>query len=184
MGLMKSIKNALVEEVPREDDSYDSSQQNYTYEQPVEEEQVEISLDGVNTNTLIEDIYKENGLEDRSRSIFKVEEMINTLPKEMTTDVKRASVTGILSSFGLTTMEVIDDGDLRTKILKAANEKIASENDKKISEANAIIERLKGEIADSEKVIANAQEEKKKSNNLINDEIEKVKGLVEFIGGE
>ena len=101
MGLLKSIGKAFVEEVPNEK----ILEENFT---DYKEETVEVELDNVNTNTLIDDIYAQNNLYDKSQSIFKVEELINSLPKEMVTETKRASVLSILGSFGLAETEVIE----------------------------------------------------------------------------
>ena len=104
MGLLKKL---FVEEIPNETESYDVEAT--TYEEP----EVEVELDDVNTDTLIEDIYVQNELYDKTKSIFKVEELINSLPKEMVTETKKTSVLAILGSFGLTVTDVIIDGDNR-----------------------------------------------------------------------
>ena len=84
MGLLKTIGKAFVEEMPAEEFENDSNE--YFDEEEMIREDVE--LESVNTNTLIDDIYSQNNLYDRSKSIFKVEELINSLPKEMVTDTK------------------------------------------------------------------------------------------------
>ena len=84
MGLLTKL--GLVEEVPA--NNYDEAVEEYSYE----EETVEAELESVNTETLIDDIYAQNNLADKSRSIFKVEELISSLPKEMATETKRNSV--------------------------------------------------------------------------------------------
>lgn len=76
-----SLKDFFVERVPDEreyetETSYDV------------EEAVPVELDEVRTDTLIDDIYTQNELFDKSKSIFKIEELINSLPKEMVTETK------------------------------------------------------------------------------------------------
>lgn len=117
MGLLKSIGKAFVEEVTIElnDEERDDD---------LLIESVDAELDNVNINTLIDDIYTQNDLYDKSQSIFKVEELINSLPKEMVTDTKRSSVLSILGSFSVTAMEVITDGERRLEILNSVKEKI------------------------------------------------------------
>ena len=109
MGLLTKL--GLVEEVPT--NNYDEAVEEYSYE----EEIVEAELESVNTETLIDDIYAQNNLADKSRSIFKVEELISSLPKEMVTETKRNSVLAILGSFNLTAIDVVTDGEERVKIL-------------------------------------------------------------------
>lgn len=53
------------------------------------EEDANINLDVVNTETLVSDIYAQNELYDQSKSIFKIEDLMNALPKEMVTETKR-----------------------------------------------------------------------------------------------
>ena len=84
------------------------------------EEEIDANVEGVSHENLISDIYNANSLSDVSKSIFKVEELINSLPKEMATKTKRDTVLAILTSFGLTSEIVAVDGANRVDILRAA----------------------------------------------------------------
>lgn len=176
MGLLKSIGKAFVEEVPMESTVVEEDFHSF-------EEDVEVELDSVNTDTLVEDIYTQNDLYDKSQSIFKIEELINSLPKEMVTETKRASVLSILGSFGLTATEVTDDGEKRMEVLNGVKEKINTESRDLISEKEGQIEEFKKAIANLETEIANKQNEVKVSNETISTEISRIKELVKFIGG-
>lgn len=178
MGLFKAIGKAFVEEVPVED-----------YEAPIstdaiEEELVEAELEDVNVNTLIDDIYAQNDLLDKSRSIFKVEELIASLPKEMVTDTKRASVLAILGSFNLTATEVLEDGERRIDVLNSIKEQIDADCRNAVLDKEAQIEELKKAIASLTVESANDQDRMKSSDEIILIEMEKIKSLVGFIGGE
>ena len=179
MGFLKSIGKAFVEEVPTEETS-DYSEMSYS-EEP---EEVEANLDEVNVNTLIDDIYAQNDLTEMSESIFKVEEVINSLPKEMATDAKRQTVQSILSSFGLTVSEVVSDGEKRVEIVKAVKKTICEDGESNVSDMEASIEQHKIEIAELQKKIAAVKEEVKTSSELIDSEAERINGLIKFIGGE
>ena len=178
MGFLKSIGKAFVEEVPTENNKL--TNEDFP---SFEEENVEVELDSVNTDTLIDDIYTQNDLYDKSQSIFKVEELINSLPKEMVTETKRASVLSILGSFGLTATEVSDDGEKRIEVLNGVKEKINTESRDSISEKEEKIEEFKKAIANLETEIANEQNEVKISNEAISTEISRIKELVKFVGG-
>jgi len=178
MGFLKSIGKAFVEEVPTENDNVETD--TYSFD---EEETVEAELDDVNTDTLIEDIYTQNDLFDKSQSIFKVEEVINSLPKEMVTDTKRKSVLLILGNFGLTAMEVTDDGERRIAVLNSVKEKINTDTKNSINDKELHIEELKKSIATLESEIAKEQNEIKLSNETISKEIDRISELVKFIGG-
>lgn len=178
MGLFKAIGKAFIEEVPAEN-----------YEVPVsmdafEEDVVEAELEEVDTNTLIEDIYVQNDLYDKSRSIFKVEELIASLPKEMVTDTKRSSVLAILSSFDLTATEVLEDGEKRIDILNRIKTQVDVDCKDAIVNKEAQIEELKKSIANLTVEIADEQEKMKTSDEIILNEISKINNLVKFIGGE
>lgn len=177
MGFLKSIGKAFVEEVPTENNEVGENFRSY------EEENVEVELDSVNTDTLIDDIYTQNDLHDKSQSIFKVEELINSLPKEMVTETKRVSVLSILGSFGLTATEVTNDGEKRIEVLGGVKEKINIESSDSISEKEGKIEEFKKAIANLESEIASEQNEVKISNESISVEIGRIKELVKFVGG-
>jgi len=178
MGFLKSIGKAFVEEVPVENDL------NQEDSAVLEEESMEVELDNVSTETLIEDIYTQNDMFDKSKSIFKVEELINSLPKEMVTETKRGSVLSILGSFGLTATEVTEDGEKRIEVLNGVKEKINSESKESIMRKEEQIEEYKKAIANLETEIAEEQNETKASNESICVELNRINGLVRFVGGE
>jgi len=141
-----------------------------------------VELEEVNTDTLISDIYAQNGLMEKERSIFKVEELINTLPKEMVTDVKKTSVMAILGSFGIQITEVLDDAEKRISVLNGVKEMILKESNAEIVEKEALIEECKKQIATYEAMIAEAKEEMKMSSESISAETARINKLVEFVG--
>ena len=175
MGLLTKL--GLVEEVPT--NNYDEAVEEYSYE----EETVEAELESVNTETLIDDIYAQNNLADKSRSIFKVEELISSLPKEMVTETKRNSVLAILGSFNLTATDVVTDGEERVKILTSIKEQVDSDSKMTVAEKEAQIEELKKSIEVLTVEIANEQENARISNETISAEVVKVESLVKFVGG-
>lgn len=175
MGLLTKL--GLVEEVPS--NNYDEAVEEYSYV----EETVEAELDEVNTDTLIDDIYAQNNLADKSHSIFKVEELISSLPKEMATETKRNSVLAILGSFNLTATDVVSDGEERIKILKSINEQVNSDSKMSVADKEAQIEELKKAIEVLTVEIANEQEKARISNETISAEVVKIESLVKFTGG-
>lgn len=175
MGLFEKL--GLVEEVPSND--YDEIIEDYNYE----EEVVEAELDEVNTDTLIDDIYAQNNLADKSRSIFKVEELISSLPNEMTTETKRNSVLAILGTFNLTATDVVTDGEERVKILTSIKEQVDSESKMVVADKERQIEDLKKSIEALTVEIANEQEKVRVSNETISSEVTKIESLVKFAGG-
>ena len=170
---MGFLKGFFVEEVPQEED--------YDFGQIIEDVDVGgAELDAVRTDTLIEDIYSQNEL----ASIFKIEELINSLPKEMVTETKRNSVLATLEVFGLNESDVENDGMKRTEILNSILIKISEEADKSIREKEEEIENHKKEIERLEKEISAQQLELKSSQATIEAENKRIVGLIKFIKGE
>lgn len=174
MGFLKGL---FVEEIPNEEEMYEVES---SY---VEEENVEVELDSVNTETLITDIYTQNELFDKTKSIFKVEELINSLPKEMVTETKKASVLATLGVFGLTVTDVTLDGENRIDVLSGVLTKILGEGNDTVTSKEAEIEEHKKEIARLEKEISDQKTEMKVSEDTINAEISRITSLVKFVEG-
>lgn len=177
MGLLKKL--GLVEEV---DDTL--MEQRLETGDSIYEEDANINLDVVNTETLVSDIYAQNELYDQSKSIFKIEDLMNALPKEMVTETKKNSVLSALGVFGLTSEEVVADGNKRVEVLNAALNKITSEKDSLIADYQERIEAAKETIAELEKNIAQEQAELKASTETIVVEANRINKLISFVGGE
>ncbi len=174
---MGFLKGFFVEEVPQEED--------YDFGQIIEDVDVGgAELDAVRTDTLIEDIYSQNELADKTKSIFKIEELINSLPKEMVTETKRNSVLATLEVFGLNESDVENDGMKRTEILNSILIKILEEADKSIREKEEEIENHKKEIERLEKEISAQQLELKSSQATIEAENKRIVDLIKFIKGD
>lgn len=173
MGL---LKNLFLEEVPEAPIVTD--------EEMYLEDEVEVNTELVSQDNLIEDIYNQNALSDLSKSIFKVEQTINSLPKEMPNDTKKATVLTILSNFGLTVDEVVEDGYSRQTIIRSALNTIVEENESAILTNKTIIEQKKMEIQELEKDNANRETVIKNTEDKVELELKRISDLVTFIGGE
>ena len=174
MSLLQKL--GLVEEVPS--DNFVVST-----EYDVVDDVVEAELESVNVDTLIDDIYAQNELADKSSSIFKVEELIASLPKEMVTDTKRNSVLAILGSFNLTATDVTTDGEERVKVLSAIKQQVTEATEISTADKEMQIEELKKQIAALTVEIANEREQTRISSETIDKEVSKIEELVKFIGG-
>lgn len=182
MGILQSIKGALIEEIPDENEEMGTFSHEPIATQE-EEPAIVVELDTVKTDTLISDIYEQNDLQDLSSSIFKVEALINSLPKEMVTETKRASVLQILGNFNLTESEVSDDGAKRLAVLDGVKRKITQDCNESVSSRQQEIEEAKKLIATLESQIAAEQEESRSANEIIAAESDRILSLINFIGG-
>lgn len=172
---MGRLRNFFVEEVKEEvmpEVEYDNS---YLMEE------VDVNTENVTQENLISDIYIQNDLSDLSKSIFKVEELINSLPKEMPNETKKATVLSILSSFGLTVEEVVADGENRSAIINSALLSITDENNNVINDNNTAIEQKKLEIQSLEKDNADRTIVIKNAEDKVESEIKRINDLIKFI---
>lgn len=172
---MGKLKNFFIEEV-KDEMSYDDLYDTYL-------EDVAVNTENVTQENLIADIYNQNALSDLSKSIFKVEELINSLPKEMPNETKKATVLSMLSIFGLTLDEIIADGESRFSIINSALSSIESENTDVIHSNNASIEQKKLEIQELEKDNADRFLLIKETADKIETEAKRIEELVKFVGG-
>ena len=166
----------LVEKVPEENFVADAYPIDYDVD-------VDASTDNVTQENLINDIYNQNGLSDLSKSIFKIEELINSLPKEMPNETKKTTVLSMLSIFGLTAEEVQCDGHERCSMIASALSNITNENNDVITSNNELIEQKKLEIQNLEKDNAERILVIKNTEDKVETELKRIETLIEFIGG-
>ena len=172
---MGKLKNFFFEEV-KDELSYEELYANYV-------EEVEVNTENVTQENLITDIYSQNDLSDLSKSIFKIEELINSLPKEMPNETKKATVLSMLSIFGLTVDEVIEDGEKRFSMINSALSSIEGENNDVIHDNLASIEQKKLEIQELEKDNSDRYLLIKETADKIETEAKRIEYLIKFVGG-
>ena len=143
-----------------------------------------VNTDGVTQDGFVQDVYDKNELSDFSRSIFKVEEVMNSLPKEMATAVKKTTVHTILTSFGITVDEVLEDANRRKDVITAAVYTVTNENNNAIHQNETEIEQKKIEIGELEKDNAEKEEFVKDVAGNTEKELDRIDALIEFIGGD
>jgi hypothetical protein len=144
---------------------------------------VEANAEINSTENVIDEIYAQNGMSNKDNSIYAVQSFIDTLPTEMTTAKKQASVYGILKVTGKSVDSLLMDAEERVNMLVAANNKIVKEKDEVINNAKADIEALKKAIEAADIVINNAEEIKESTIKAVDDEIKAIEELVKFCEG-
>lgn len=145
---------------------------------------VEVSTDNVSAQNFVSDLYASNDLSDLSKSIFKIEEIMNTLPSTMPADAKRDTVIGILNSFGIQVGETVHDGMIRKETISIALNEINRQTAHTVNnlelEINELYKQAEEKKAEMQKVkddyaLAEAEAEK---------EIAKLQELIDFISAE
>lgn len=156
-----------------------------TYQAPVnvDSDLPDVDAEVSSPESVVSDIYAQNDLSDKSNSIFTVQALIATLPSEITTAKKQATVSGILQVSGKSVQDLLDDAAKRIETLTAARDKIVGERNAEISEANADIESLKQAIEAANIKIREAEEIINATKQSVSDEVSVIDGLVEFCNG-
>lgn len=175
------IKSLFFEEVDEPSDDIDLSELASGLDTSEEVEVADVDLD--KDNTILE-IYSANDLSDLDKSIFKVEDLMKTLPAEMPTAAKKSTVESIMNTVGLDVASTIEDGTTRINILNASLNKTIEAVNADIEGAQDKIEQLKIEIANNEKLIADSKATIKDFTQDVNVEVERIQNLINFIGGE
>lgn len=148
---------------------------------PAEEASVDVEISS--DENIVADIFSQNDLADKSDSIYTVQALIETLPPEMTTVKKQATVSGILAVSGKSVSSLLDDAQNRMNILQAAQEKIISTRSAEIENANADIESLKGAIEAATIKIKENEDMIAATKKAIEEEVAIITNLIEFCNG-
>lgn len=135
------------------------------------------------TDSVVAKIYAQNELSDEGDSIYAVSKLMNTLPKEMTTQKMQQTIAGILAVTEKSIPALIADAHKRVDVLNAARDAVIAERSAEIDGANADIERLKQAIEVAQKVIKNAKDVMEATKQQVADEVGEIEKLIEFSEG-
>ncbi|MNV83874.1 hypothetical protein D3C71_1777050 [compost metagenome] len=127
-------------------------------------------------------IYEKAGLQDFSRSIFKVEEFSKVLPDSLPSDVKRQSVIGILTTSNLPVEDLKLDAEQRVGSINSVMEQFTTQTVDVLNVSQAEIAELEIRIDELKKVITDRKSLQEKQEKLSNDEIDKISNIVKFLG--
>ena len=135
------------------------------------------------TTNIVEEIYSQNDLNDRSNSIYTVQALIDTLPKEMTTAKMQSTVSGILAVSGKNISDLVADATYRKNVLISVAQNIETNKTAEIEMAKADIETLKSAIEAATIKIKEAEDIVSATKESVNEEVKVIDGLVEFCNG-
>lgn len=149
----------------------------------VAEPEIEVNAEINSVTNVVEDIYAQNGLADRSNSIYTVQALIDTLPDEMTTAKKQSTVSGILMVSGKSVTDLLNDAQNRIDVLCAARDEVVNDRNNEITAASDDIEALKQAIEVATIKIKEAEEIIFATKELVNSEIDAIDNLIKFCEG-
>lgn len=144
---------------------------------------MEVEVEIVSAVNVVDEIYAQNNLGDKSNSIFTVQALLNTLPAEMTTAKKQVTVSGILVVSGKSLTDLLADAKERVTVLSAAQESVIHERTNEINVAKADIEQLKQAIEAANIKIKGAEDIIEATKKSVSDELGVINALVEFCNG-
>lgn len=151
--------------------------------EPVKESVIEVDAEINSSTNVVDEIYAQNELADKSNSIYTVQALIDTLPDEMTTAKKQSTVSGILMVSGKSVADLLNDAQNRIDVLCAARDKIVGDRNDEIAVASSDIEELKKAIEIATIKIKEAEEIISATKNSVGDEIGVIDNLVKFCEG-
>lgn len=149
----------------------------------VQESVIEVDAKINSSTNVVDEIYAQNELSDKSNSIYTVQALIDTLPDEMTTAKKQNTVSGILMVSGKSIADLLNDAQNRIDVLCAARDKIVGDRTDEIAIANSDIEELKKAIEVATIKIKEAEEIITATKTSVGDEINVIDNLVKFCEG-
>lgn len=120
-------------------------------------------------------------LSDLDRSIYKVEEFLATLPKELPDDAKKKSIQGIIQVAGLTDISILQDASDRIQYINEVKESTCTFNKSKIEEYNSQIEEWESQINSAKENIFNLNAETKKIEDAVALETRRISTLTTYI---
>lgn len=147
--------------------------------------EVDIELDsigGQDAEAVVQSVYSQ---EDFSSdvSIFRMQEFIDSLPAEMPTQTKYATIRGVLNASRVNVMDLITDAEKRITLLGAAHDGVKSEHEKLCEEANGHIADFMAAIEAAKVKMQDSQSYTTQTCNILEEEAVKVRKLLEFAQG-
>ena len=124
---------------------------------------------------------------DVNSTIYKVEEIIRSLPSTLPMAALRESVLNILESFHVNAQVVAQDAELRMNALRTTLREEDERLSQSISDLSDEIENAKETISRCEESIASKESMKDSASRIINGELTLIKSLLSVIvekGGE
>lgn len=184
MGLLSKAKNFLIEDSEMNYENYFLDNSSETVTDCDCSTPIVMNIEDTDFSNIIQDVYEQNNISDFSKSIYKVKEIIETLPVTMSDATKKETVMRICRSFGLEVDELLEDASIRCTVLTEVASKVEEENNNAINTNNAEIENCKKIIEELEKKNKELNDEINITKSKIAEENSNLLKLSEFIGNE
>ncbi len=163
-------------------DFIEQSTRSYGQSIHVEPTTEEIKVADIDTSDLItvDEVYHSNLLDDKEKSIYKVNQIKAALP-DMPTDAKKASVLGMLSVSNIAIDEITADSKKRTDALIGSLNNFTNETQTIVDDATASIQQKEKEIEELRNKISERKTLQEKQQGLFEEELNSIKSTLDFI---
>ncbi len=152
------------------------------YQRQGEKVMVNSPLESNDKIQTVEEIYQKSQMEvEKLKTIFMVDEFSRTLPENLPVDVKRTSVTNIINVSGMKVENFLNDAYKRMDALNQVLEHSVQNTEDIIAKKRDAIKSLESEIAKLEQFIADREQFQDKQTSLIEYEVQRIVGIVDFI---
>lgn len=185
-------KLGLVEQV--EEESVDFSELDNFVLAPVEEEQVQkieekldVLIESYERDKLmtVEDVYRKANLnKNMKETVFMVDVLMKALPENLPSDIKRESVTNIMTASEMKIEDLLNDAYQRIDALNNVLEQTVQVTEQVNAKNEGTIRELEKRIDELRKDIQNRLKFQENQNSALEYEIQKVINIVEFIKGK
>lgn len=129
----------------------------------------------------VEDIYTIANMTDKSKSIYKVEEIKNILPNTLSNAAKKESVLGMLQVSNITIDDVQEDSNLRKSALNTVKDKFTQETILMIENSTKEITELELRVNELKEAINSRTLLQEKQEELIDNETAKIDSILNFM---
>lgn len=133
---------------------------------------------------LIQKIYEDNDLTNCDVSVYKVEDLMASLPKETPDKTRKIIITNLLATLKLGFDAINDDANERVNVLLAVKEQVIGKNNTSIANLKAEIQDMKAKIEEAEMLIEKTKAEINNVDTAIVMEVNRINDLINFITPE
>lgn len=118
---------------------------------------------------------------DKTKSIFKMEEFMATMPESLPMNVKLQTVINVLITSGFDPEKMVEDGQARVDYIHSRMEQIQSDNAVKVEKRETEISNLESQIDNHRQVILETKKNSESVEKAVYEETERLTKLINDI---
>lgn len=131
---------------------------------------------------IINGFYSEKSdFSDKTKSIFKMEEFMATMPESLPMNVKLQTVINVLITSGFDPEKMVEDGQARVDYIHSRMAQIQSDNAVKVEKREKEISNLESQIDNHRQVILETKKNSESVEKAVHEETERLTKLINDI---